>query len=415
MIRFCITIVITLEGIPHIAFLWEHPENLGATRSRPSWQIRPASVWELEEVQALAKQGVFTRVFHQCQFGAVSPKPTRILTSLKGLSKVGYQQWPKLDQQGRYLGPLPQDCSCGRSHQRLIKRGADDTFATTRAAAYPEAMDFAIAQCQAVWQHAEEYATSLSSPAGGVSQEREVTETEEESTAKRRGKKEESEEGIAEKRRRKEEGSIQSCEIGQEEIAALLEDAQQKAKKEIKEKEVEEKDGPCSNNPPGQSAAGKGLKRAPLKVHYKGRIRDLCDGLGKCSPGVRPAGLRGRVAGEAAKRAREAFWWEVVGSMEKKERLQLMARLALGKFEHSPFIKDITLRRSRIDAVLRNLGYSPDRREGDRRTAINFRRVQAFAKVTKDEDITFLEGLASTGVPLGVRGEIPHVPELSVR
>ena len=414
MIRFCITIVITLEGIPHIAFLWEHPENLGATRSRPSWQIRPASVWELEEVQALAKQGVFTRVFHQCQFGAVSPKPTRILTSLKGLSKVGYQQWPKLDQQGRYLGPLPQDCSCGRSHQRLIKRGADDTFATTRAAAYPEAMDFAIAQ--AVWQqHAEEYATSLSSPAGGVSQEREVTETEEESTAKRRGKKEESEEGIAEKRRRKEEGSIQSCEIGQEEIAALLEDAQQKAEKEIKEKEVEEKDGPCSNNPPGQSAAGKGLKRAPLKVHYKGRIRDLCDGLGKCSPGVRPAGLRGRVAGEAAKRAREAFWWEVedlVGSMEKKERLQLMARLALGKFEHSPFIKDITLRRSRIDAVLRNLGYSPDRREGDCRTAINFRRVQAFAKVTKDEDITFLEGLASTGVPLGVRGEIPHVPEV---
>ena len=364
-------------------------------------------------MQALAKQGVFTRVFHQCQFGAVSPKPTRILTSLNGLSKVGYQQWPKLDQQGRYLGPLPQDCSCGRSHQRLIKRGADDTFATTQAAAYPEAMDFAIAQ--AVWQHAEEYATSLSSPAGGVSQEREVTEAEEESTAKRRGKKEESEEGIAEKRRRKEEGSIQSCEIGQEEIAALLEDAQQKAEKEIKEKEVGEKDGPCSNNPPGQSAAGKGLKRAPLKVHYKGRIRDLCDGLGKCSPGVRPAGLRGRVAGEAAKRAREAFWWEVedlVGSMEKKERLQLMARLALGKFERSPFIKDITLRRSRIDAVLRNLGYSPDRREGDRKTAINFRRVQAFAKVTKDEDITFLEGLASAGVPLGVRGEIPHVPEV---
>ena len=98
--------------------------------------------------------------------------------------------------------------------------------------------------------------------------------------------------------------------------------------------------------------------------------------------------------------------------MSKKERLQLMARLALGKFEDSPFKKDIAVRRQRMDKVLDELGYDSARRESDRCTAINFRRVQACAKILGDEDSLFLDGLAATGVPLGVRGEIPWVPEV---
>ncbi len=136
MIRLCVVIITIVGEMPQVAFLLEHPENLGATRSKPSWHIRPASIWELQEIRALVKKGVFTQAFHQCQFGAVSPKPTRILTSLKGLHNIGYPQWPILDGQGRYLGPIPPNCSCGRTHQRLIKHGAEEEFATTRAAAY---------------------------------------------------------------------------------------------------------------------------------------------------------------------------------------------------------------------------------------------------------------------------------------
>ena len=400
MIRLCIAIITIVNGMPQVAFLLEHPENLGAPRSRPSWHIRPASIWELKEIQALAQKGAFTQAFHQCQFGAVSPKPTRLLTSLEGLRHIGFPQWPILDRQGRYLGPIPPAYSCGRSHQRLIKHGAEDEFATTRAAAYPEAMDFQIAM--AIWQHAEKHAASLPSPFGGVAQEREDREMEEQ----------EEEDGpslgTAEKRRRREEAgdAAPHQDIGPEEIAELVEKAQQEAEKEIKKNE---------RLVSHHTRSGEGLKKAPLKVHYKGRIRDMCDGLGKCSPGVRPAGFRGGVRGEAARRLGEVFWNEVedlVGSMDKKERLQLMAKLALGKFECSPFEKDIAVRRERIDKALKDLGFFPDRREKDRDTAINFRRVQAFAKVTEDEDTAFLEGLAATGVPLGVRGEIPHVPEV---
>ncbi len=283
-----------------------------------------------------------------------------------------------------------------------------------------EAMDLQFAQ--AIWQHAEAYAASLPSPFGGAVQEREdkdmeekaeeEKEMEEEAGTKRHGEESEEAVGLAEKKRRREEAAqevkrtkegdlFQDHHIGQKEIAELVEKAQREAEEEIKKKES------SWSMPKG---IWQGLKKAPLKVHYKGRVRDMCDGLGKCSPGVRPAGFRGKVRGEAAQRLREAFWSEVedlVGSMTKKERLQLMARLALGKFERSPFEKDIEVRRGRMDQVLKGLGCFPERKAKDRSTAINFRRVQAFAKLMEDEDTSFLEGLASTGVPLGVRGEIP--------
>ena len=58
------------------------------------------------------------------------------------------------------------------------------------------------------------------------------------------------------------------------------------------------------------------------------------------------------------------------------------------------------------------LGKKPERRDLDRSTAINFRRLKAWAEIMEDEDHFFLGGLVRTGVPLGVQGEIPWVHQV---
>ena len=56
-----------------IDFLFEHPEDLGAT---PSGE-QPASVWQLPEMRQVVEEfGGITFAIFQCHFGAESPKPT---------------------------------------------------------------------------------------------------------------------------------------------------------------------------------------------------------------------------------------------------------------------------------------------------------------------------------------------------
>ena len=54
-------------------------------------------------------------------------------------------------------------------------------------------------------------------------------------------------------------------------------------------------------------------------------------------------------------------------------------------------------------------GFKPKRREGDVQTEISYRHLQAWALLVEDADSHFLADVASTGVPLGVRGEVPWV------
>ena len=46
MVRFCLQVLVVVEDMPYIAVLLEHPEDLAATRSRPSAFVRPASIWQ---------------------------------------------------------------------------------------------------------------------------------------------------------------------------------------------------------------------------------------------------------------------------------------------------------------------------------------------------------------------------------
>ena len=374
MVRLCILIIQTVQLLPQVAFLLEHPENLGSIRSRPSATVRPASIWELPEVQALLQPPAFTVAFYQCKFGAKSRKPTRLLTDLQHLRFFGHQQWPQLNNRGCYTGPLPIHCSCGHSHTGIIKRSAEDAFSTSQAAAYPEQMDLKIAI--ALWKHAT--SSSCSFPFGG-----EVTHNEKE-------EKENKEREEADEKERKQEdlGKPQK-----EEVERLIRAAEKGAQRLREERDV----------------------RAPLRVHYKGRVRRFCDGLGNCSPGIRPAGHRLEERRGKGKRLFELFWSEVVAvvdSWSKQERLRIISMLALGRFETSPFQDRVEEIKKRMDEEVQKLGKDPGRKPGDRTSSINFRRLKAWAEITEDEDCRFLEGLVSKGVPLGVRGEIPMVAEV---
>ena len=100
-------------------------------------------------------------------------------------------------------------------------------------------------------------------------------------------------------------------------------------------------------------------------------------------------------------RLAKAFWTEVVefsDGMGKKARLKLITELALGKLTGSPFVEVIEKVKGRLDALVRELGHDPGRREGD---------VQAWGAIVEDADYKFVSDLASTGVPVGVRSEIP--------
>ena len=135
-------------------------------------------------------------------------------------------------------------------------------------------------------------------------------------------------------------------------------------------------------------------------------MRRMADGLGKCSPGIRPAGSRGLSISPNAARLAGAFWGEVetlVDSMSREERLKMIAKLSLGKFQDSPFSGSMEAIRSRLDDLVAGMGKSPARKKEDRSSEINFRRLRAWSEIVGDEDDS---SLASKGVPLGVRSEI---------
>ena len=402
MIRFCLAIINLVHTLPGVGFLLEHPENLRSVSSRPSPIVRPASIWELPEVQAFATGRTFSVVFYQCGLGAKSRKPTRFLSNIAGFKELGSTQWPRLDKQGCYVGPLPPFCTCGRSHSGLIKRSAEDAFATTEAASYPPQLDTFIAL--AVWKFARDRSPTPSSPFGGQEtqekeRERKKAEGAETQVQKRAEdkpkevpKEQKDNQKDAESTRKRIRPNEQSQDYTEAEVVKFIESAERAA--------FSQKDGRAL---------------APIRVHYKGRVRHLCDGLGKCSPGIRPAGHRGSVKSDRAKDLRGWFWSEVEEidrSMSKQERLKWISKLALGRTESSPFEGLIGGLRERMDERLVALGLDPRRRKSDRSTPINFRRLKAWAEIVEDEDFRFLGGLLTRGVPLGVRGEIPWISQV---
>ena len=100
------------KAVSWLAFI--SPEDLGPTHDH-----EPASPWQLDRLQDLASHhGMHRSAFCQCRFSNSDfPRPTGLLTSARpplGTFKTG---WPKIH--GRYLGPLPRDCGCGKVHPSM--------------------------------------------------------------------------------------------------------------------------------------------------------------------------------------------------------------------------------------------------------------------------------------------------------
>ena len=89
------------------AYLLEHPEDLGVTSNGGN----PASIWQWPEVRQLqVDTKAVTTALHQCDDklfnapGAMTaadyPKPTRLLSNLRGFARLRVQQWPFFDEHG---------------------------------------------------------------------------------------------------------------------------------------------------------------------------------------------------------------------------------------------------------------------------------------------------------------------------
>lgn len=446
-IRFCLEVleVIRVEKM-NVKFWWEHPEDLGMVvtykrKARTMWfrklhaQVRPASIWQLDSLrQFYTIPGTFTRTFHQCVFGASSPKPTRIWTNLESFAVLGFQGWPVLDQHGFYQGPLPRQCSCGRQHKQLIAKNSQGNFLTTEAAAYPPKMDWFLAE--AIWTVASDHHNSSLKKAV-VAKNVEVDKRPQNKEEKLSSKEAEIGEVGDEKKPSNKEGNEKKKKEKEDSIQPPL---QQGAKSsgedgnEEKKHEEEKDDTPLPaqrgvkrhgqadfGKEPGKKRRQSSLKEqmlalphkaGALQVWYKGKTRRMVDGLGKCSPGIRPAGSRDHPGTKASVVLADAFWKEVVelvDSMPREERLKMVAKISLGKYECSPFGETIEGIKARMDKLVETLGKNPSRRCQDRRSEINFRRLAAWAGIVGDEDDRYLPTLAARGVPLGARNEIGRV------
>ena len=122
-------------------FLLEHPKDLGAVQGESR-----GTIWQWDEVlDLLSFKGVCTFALHQCHFGADTPKPTRLMTSLPIQDSRCYFSLPQIDENGSYKGPLPRDC--GHFHQQKLIGKSGDSWKTSPSAAYPEGMcDFLATQ-----------------------------------------------------------------------------------------------------------------------------------------------------------------------------------------------------------------------------------------------------------------------------
>ena len=377
LVDFCFTICLAIcqAGITgFVKVIWEHPEDLGASKDSRGRVCYPASIWQLEEfVTLLSFPGWFSVAFFQCQFQVDRLKPTRLLSNLEGIQNFGSLGPPSFDENGFYAGPLPATCPHG-GHPPLIKQSAEQPFPTTGTGVYPPAMDLALAQT--ILHH------FLANPSlKGVKRmypEQGVTPEAEQGVTPQAGK------GVT-----PQGGELQT-----------------EGEWSHGETEAAEWEGPK-----GQEE-GAGIK-VPMRAFYKGRSRPVHDGLGLCSPGRMRSADREISGGRRLVALRRVFWDTLNGwldKMGKKEELALMAKVLCGKVEESPFGEISPVIRGEWVSLLREEGLDGSRRAGDRDSAIELRLLQALGSAVGDPDVEYLEEMASVGVRLGAGDEIDRIP-----
>ena len=367
---------LSTNGVPIRTFM-EHPEDLGgACREEDGAWFVPASIWQWDRLQRLVEAiefANFTVVFHQCCWGAPWRKPTRILSNLPQLRHWGFQGWPTFDEHFVYQGPLQVACSCVIS-STLAKKSNKEQFRTTGTSQYPAAMDRALAMAFLETFLAD--CNNLSSTVG--------------------------------------DGKSSS----QEKV--IITEKEEKADK--KEHEEEQERGTELQIPTTVRASQGGSSRwdapRPLQAYYKGVHRGIHDGGGLKSPGRWPVDKRPPIwsqkAADLGAHCKKLFLrWLLEREAEKKGSAEATFwKLAAGGWQSSPFGAGMVELREKLDEVLAAQGFDPYRKDSDRVTEINFRRLRAVLQSLGDEDHSYLEEMATSGVSLGVDETMPRTPEV---
>ncbi len=374
LVKFTIEVVQVAMRCGGLFILVEHPEDLGSViREEDGAQLRPASIWQLEELRQLREGLLETVAINQCCWGAPWRKPTRLLTTSEKIKQWGPKGWPLFDEHGFYEGPLRQECQC-KVTISLAKKTNDEKFRTSGTAVYPQKLDKAIAQ--AIVEHC-----------------------------------------LARRTRPPLVGEKRPCEPGQ----AEEEGEAGKKKKEENSDVVEKSHNNCldeadpSRRSREEKWTGRQGKGKPMQCFYKGKHRTVHDGGGLCSPGRWPVEQRvpmsSRDGQEVAAVVKAQFlkWLLRKGETEVKD---VFWRLAGGRHPESPFEEIMKETRLAVDECLEAMGRRPRRREEDRASEIAFRRLEAMAGACDDEDCGWLLRMAERGVPLGVDEEMPRVEKV---
>lgn len=253
LVIFTIKVVETVEEVGYIFLLVEHPEDLGTVvREEDRAVLRPASIWQLQELRKAVGGTIFSVAINQCCWGTPWRKPTRLLSNSKKIKAWGPIGWWQFDEEGFYVGPLQQSCGC-KITTTLAKKDNSEGFRTTGTSVYPPRLDEAIAE--AIISYCKDNRTS--SPKVGEKRTcaTDLTVREEEVQKKKREnvEKEMAEPSYPERR-----------DLG-------------------KAEEVEEEDVRKNER------AGFGV---PMQCFYKGKHRTIHDGGGLGSPGRWPVDQR---------------------------------------------------------------------------------------------------------------------------
>ena len=102
--------------------------------------------------------------------------------------------------------------------------------------------------------------------------------------------------------------------------------------------------------------------------------------------------------------------WQIRLKETKGGESRAFAELACGKLSASPCKAEAESTGIAIDNILADKGLDPRRRESDRVSLINFRRMGAALKLMGDPDCDFLADIAADGVAIGVDVELPRIP-----
>ena len=386
-------------------FLLEHPEDLGIVDGEV-----PGSIWQWEEIHNLLAwcHGI-TIAIHQCQFGALTSKPTRLMCNFQVQDRRCYLGFPKFDKTNRYLGPLPQKCGHRHTYKLMGKTG--NRWNTSPSAAYPpgmckfiaDAIFGAVATSGGGAKNGKQLA-SLESSGAGAPLESSIA------PSHKTASNVESTESAA--------APLESSAMPSHTAAFCRDTAApttDTAPGEAQNHACAENDDDVVHDTQGFDMEACLNRGRPISVEWDGRSREFVDGFGLCSPTRWPPLARGvRRSDTMRKLASETFvlLQDMVHRCIPDVRAAAF-RLVTGKFESSPFsVGELTALRKRWASLLSD---PADALIVDEGQPFLLRGLSQWLTVFGDPDaptLVDIEDSFATGVPLGVDAPLPRTPQV---